>query len=369
MIRVLHTGDLHLDSPFRALPPEKARQRREEQRELLERLAALAEERQVDVVLIAGDLFDGDGIYYETTRMLSDTFGRMKAEIFIAPGNHDPYSDFSPYATVRWPDNVHIFHSEYFERVELPKLGAVVYGTAFTSKYRDISPLEHFKADYDEGLVRLMVLHGDLTAGQSKSRSRYGPMTTEQLAAAGVDYAALGHIHRCTEVRQAGQTAWAYCGCPEGRGFDETGDKGVLVGEVSPGEAKLEFVPLCKRRYREITVDVTGKAPAAALREALPADIREDICRFRLVGERKEETLNQGALYALLAGKCFDVQLLDATRLETGLWDRLEEDNLTGLFLRNIKTRMEQASPEELPLLERAARFGLCALEGREEPR
>ena len=184
-----------------------------------------------------------------------------------------------------------------------------------------------------------------------------------------MDYAALGHIHRCTEVRQAGQTAWAYCGCPEGRGFDETGDKGVLVGEVSPGEAKLEFVPLCKRRYREITVDVTGKAPAAALREALPADIREDICRFRLVGERKEETLNQGALYALLAGKCFDVQLLDATRLETGLWDRLEEDNLTGLFLRNIKTRMEQASPEELPLLERAARFGLCALEGREEPR
>ena len=77
-------------------------------------------------------------------------------------------------------------------------------------------------------------------------------------------------------MRQAGQTAWAYCGCPEGRGFDETGDKGVLVGEVSPGEAKLEFVPLCKRRYREITVDVTGKAPAAALREALPADIRED---------------------------------------------------------------------------------------------
>ena len=63
MIRVLHTGDLHLDSPFRALPPEKARQRREEQRELLERLAALAEERRVDVVLIAGALFDGDGIY------------------------------------------------------------------------------------------------------------------------------------------------------------------------------------------------------------------------------------------------------------------------------------------------------------------
>ena len=91
--------------------------------------------------------------------------------------------------------------------------------------------------------------------------------------------------------------------------------------------------------------------------------------RFRFVGERREESLNLGYLSARVEKKFFDVQLQDATRLETGLWDRLEEDNLTGLFLRNLKTRMEQASPEELPLLERAARFGLCALEGREEPR
>ena len=147
MIRVLHTGDLHLDSPFRGLSAEKAQTRREEQRGLLDKVAALAEERGVDVVLIAGDLFDGDGVYYETTRMLAEVFGRMKARIFIAPGNHDPYSDFSPYASVRWPDNVHIFHSDYFERVELPELNAVVYGNAFTSKYRDTSPLEHFKPD------------------------------------------------------------------------------------------------------------------------------------------------------------------------------------------------------------------------------
>lgn len=367
MIRILHTGDLHLDSPFRALPAEKARRRRAEQRELLDRLAALAEERRADVVLIAGDLFDGDGVYYETTRMLSDTFGGMKAKIFIAPGNHDPYSDHSPYATARWPDNVHIFRSEYFERVELPDLGAAVYGAAFTSKYKDASPLEHFKADYDEGLTRLMVVHGDLAAGQS--RSRYGPLTAEQLAATGVDYVALGHIHQRTEVSGSGRTAWAYCGCPEGRGFDETGDKGVLAGEVAPGEVRMEFVPLCKRRYWDIPVDVTGVDPAAALLRALPAGAGADICRFRLVGERKEEGLNQAALYALLGNKCYEVQIQDATRLETGLWDRLEEDNLTGLFLRNMKARMDQAAPEELPLLERAARFGLCALEGREEPR
>ena len=71
MIKLLHAADLHLDSPFRGLSAEKAQTRREEQRGLLDKGAALAEERGVDVVLIAGDLFDGDGVYYETTRMLA----------------------------------------------------------------------------------------------------------------------------------------------------------------------------------------------------------------------------------------------------------------------------------------------------------
>ncbi len=272
--------------------------------------------------------------------------------------------DFSPYASVRWPDNVHMFHSDYFERVELPELGAVVYGNAFTSKYRDTSPLEHFKPDYDEGLTRLMVFHGDLNA----VKSRYGAVTAEQMAATGMDYIALGHIHQFTQVWQKEGTAYAYCGCPEGRGFDETGDKGVLAGTVAPGEVQMEFVPLCQRRYWDIPVDVTGKDPAAALLEAIPPGSGQDIYRFRLVGERKEDALNLGN-----STPRWRKSSLTSAPGRHPAGDRslgpAGEDNLTGLFLRNIKTRMEKASPEELPLLERAARFGLCALEGREEPR
>ena len=365
MIRILHTGDLHLDSAFRGLPPEKARQRREEQRGLLERIRALAEERQVDAVLIAGDLFDGDSVYYETTRMLCDTFAAMRAKIFIAPGNHDPYSEFSPYASVRWPENVHIFRSEYFQRVELPECRAVVYGSAFTSKYRDNPPLEQFKADYDEGLARLMVLHGDL----SSPRSRYGALTGEAIAATGMDYVALGHVHRHQEVWRKGNTAFAYCGCPEGRGFDETGEKGVLVGEIAPGEARLEFVPICRRRYQEICLDITGRDPAQALLDAAREGSGEDICRFRLTGEREGDAPDTKALSALLADRYFDVQVADDTVSAVNLWERLEEDTLTGLFLRNMKKRLDAAEEGQRPLLERAARFGLAALEGREEPR
>lgn len=365
MIRFLHTGDLHLDSPFRGLTAEKARQRREEQREMLERICALARERQVDLVLIAGDLFDGEGVYYETTRMIADLLSSIPAKVFIAPGNHDPFTETSPYASIRWPENVHVFRSEYMQRVELPELHCAVYGTAFTSKYRDSSPLEHFKAGYDEGLCRVMVMHGDLSAG----KSRYGALSADALATTGMDYVALGHIHRHTGVERRKSTCYSYCGCPEGRGFDECGEKGVLIGEVEPGNVKVEFVPLAMRRYEEIEVDITGKDVPSALLGAVPVDSAENIYRFRLVGERSGARMDPQALAMLLKDKCYDVQVADATLPAMELWARLEEDTLAGMFLRNMKKRMDSATAEELPVLERAVRFGLCALEGREEPR
>ena len=365
MIRFLHTGDLHLDSPFRGLTPEKARQRREEQRVLLERICTLAREREVDLVFIAGDLFDGEGVYYETTRMIAEVLGTIPAKVFIAPGNHDPFTETSPYASIHWPENVHVFRSEYMQRIELPELGCAVYGTAFTSKYRDNSPLEHFKAGYDDGLCRLMVLHGDLTGG----KSRYGGLTAGSLGDTGMDYVALGHIHRYTGVEQRKNTCYAYCGCPEGRGFDECGEKGVLIGEAERGSVRVEFVPLATRRYEEIELDVTGKSVKEALLGAVPMDSEDHIYRFRMVGERSGEPTDPQTLAALVAGRCFDVRVVDATLPAMDLWARIEEDTLTGMFLRNMKKRMDSASAEELPLLERAVRFGLCALEGREEPR
>ena len=66
MIKIIHGADFHLDSPFSGLTPERAAQRRGEQRELLDRLAALAREKQADLVLLAGDLLDSERVFRET---------------------------------------------------------------------------------------------------------------------------------------------------------------------------------------------------------------------------------------------------------------------------------------------------------------
>ena len=107
-VKIVHAADFHLDSAFGALSAEQARQRRRESRELLTRLSNYVNQNGVDLVLLAGDLFDSDTTYRETLEALSDALGAMQARVFIAPGNHDPYSAKSAYATLSWPENVHV---------------------------------------------------------------------------------------------------------------------------------------------------------------------------------------------------------------------------------------------------------------------
>ena len=357
MLKLIHGADFHLDAPFAALPADKARQRRAEQRELLGRLADLAEGEGAHLVLLSGDLLDGGETYQETVEALARTLGEIRAPVFIAPGNHDWYGPRSPYAGTAWPDNVHIFTSGQAEAVELPELGCVVHGAAFTAPQADRSPLAGFSAPRD-GRIHLMVLHGEV-GGQG----RYGPVDPADVAASGLAYLALGHVHACSGLQRAGETSWAYPGCPEGRGFDETGEKGVLAVTVADGGAvSARLVPLARRRYEIVEADVTGAESAeAALRSVLPAAPSEDCCRIVLTGRRDFPAPDLAALTALAEPFYFSVSLRDRTAEKRDLWERAGEDSLTGLTLRAL----EALEGEERDL---AARFALAALEHGEDP-
>lgn len=362
MLTFLHAADFHLDSPFAALAPEQAAARRAEQRLLLDRLADLAAARRADLALLAGDLFDGENVYPETAEALAARLGGMKIPVFIAPGNHDFYSPRSPYARIVWPENVHIYRREEPETVSLPGLGVTVHGAAFTGSVCTHSLLSGFRVPPDGG-THLMVLHGAV----GEADGRYNPVTKEEIAQSGLAYLALGHVHLRAPAGKAGETVYAWPGCPEGRGFDETGARGVYVGTLERGEVKLDFVPLALRRYEILTVDVTDREPEAAVRAALPADAAMHVFRVILTGETGLAP-DLAALSAALSGACYRLQLRDATRLRRDVWARAGEDTLTGLFLRNLRSRYEEAeSDESRAAVTLAVRLGLAALEGREE--
>ena len=362
MLKIIHAADFHLDSAFGGLPVEKSRERRRESRELADRLADLAALEKADLVLLSGDLFDGERVYPETLERLKAALARMGCPVFIAPGNHDPYTARSPYALQPWPDNVCIFREEELASVTLRELGCVVHGAAFTGPERT-SPVLAGRTAPKDGMIHIYCLHGDAAA----PTSRYGPITREQIAHSGADYVALGHVHQCSGLRREGDTCWAYPGCPEGRGFDELGDKGVLVGTVSSRGTKLRFVPLCRRRYWILEADVTEASPREAVERVMPDTAGEDICRVVFTGEADGQGIDLEMMESMFRDRFYAVEMRDKTRPARSLWEKAGENSLRGVFLQEMKRRYDTAQDDaEREQITMAVRFGISALEGRD---
>lgn len=360
MIKFLHAADLHLDSPFSGLSPERAAQRRKEQRALLSELVELSNAHGCELMLLAGDLFDSDNAYPDTLEALARAFAGCSAQIVIAPGNHDCAADGSAYKTERWPENVHIFTEPQIRAIAFPELGCRVYGAAFTApEARDL--LAGFTCERD-GAVNLMVLHADALNAQSP----YNFVSKSEIAGSGLDYLALGHIHAASGLLREGRTAYAWPGCAMGRGFDELGEKGVYIGSVGDGACELEFHPLHGRKYEILSVPA-GEDPLASVTAALPQQTQDDIYRILLTGEAEPVPLQ--ALYRALEERFFSLTLRDETTPKVDLWAAAGEDTLRGIFLRELRQQFDAAqTPEEKQCIADAARLGLAAMDGREAP-
>ena len=358
MIKFLHAADLHLDAPFSALSPEQAAERRQEQRALLQELADAANAHACDIVLLAGDLFDSVHASEQTLQALCRALGAIRAPVFISPGNHDCLLPGSAYLTQCWPENVHIFRTPSIAAVELPEKGLRVYGAGFAA--REQPPvLNGFHAEQD-GRINLMVLHGDA----QNAGSPYNAVSPAQIAASGLSYLALGHIHQASGLLSAGAVHYAWPGCAMGRGFDELGQKGAYLGEVSDSGVRLDFLPLHGRSYEILRVEA-GDDALAAVTAALPEDTQNDIYRVILTGEA--EPVETAALQAALAPRFYALTIRDETRPRRALWEGAEEDTLRGLFLQALKAQYDAAQTEaDRRKIALAARCGCAAMDGRE---
>lgn len=353
MIKILHAADLHLDSAFAALTGAQAAQRRREQRAALDRLAQLAAD--CDLVLLAGDLFDGARVYRDTLDALRRFCASTDAEIFIAPGNHDYFAPGSPYDTEGWGENVHIFTTPELRRVRLPRLNCDVYGAGFTAA--DMPPLLTDFHVADETVTNVMVLHGDL-----QPNSPYNALTTDEITAGGLDYLALGHVH-AMQVGHAGATTYAYPGCLMGRGFDECGAKGALRVTIEEKQVRTEFVPVAGRTYEILSV-AAGDDPLAAIRAALPPEHAGDCYRIELTGEA--DRVDVAALEDALGGEFFSLSVRDRTVPRKALWAEAGEDTLRGRCLRELKARCDAAEGGDRETAVQAARLLTALMDGRE---
>ena len=257
MFRFIHAADPHLDSPLRGL---EAHDRapisllRGATRRAFENLVRLAIDEQVDFVVIAGDLYDGDWKDYSTGLFLRGQMARLKERgipVYLIAGNHDAASVISK--KLGLPDNVHQFSTRTVESMELDELPVVIHGRGFPNR----AVPENLARDYPQaapGKFNLGLLHTSLNG--RPEHDTYAPCTEQDLRAKGYAYWALGHIHQPEVISQ---DPWiVFAGNCQGRHARETGPRGcrlVTVNDLLEVES-ADWHALDVVRWHVLEVDV-----------------------------------------------------------------------------------------------------------------
>lgn len=275
-MRFVHCADLHLDSPLWGLERYEgapAQDMREATRRSFANVVDLALEREVDFVLIAGDVFDGDWLDFNTGLFFANQLRRLAdadLRVFIVRGNHDAVSKISKAVTL--PRNVHVFKSTTPASIIDEKAGFAIHGQSFaTGAVTDDLAAQYPNAH--SGLLNIGLLHTAL-AGR-EGHVPYAPTTPDRLACKGYHYWALGHVHMRETVQEE---PWiVFPGNIQSRHARELGPKGCMVveGDAEAGIRSVEFVATDVARWQHLAIDITDITQFDALQAAVQNAVRD----------------------------------------------------------------------------------------------
>ena len=267
-MKFLHAADLHIDSPLRGLDAHEGapvERLRGATRQAFLSLIDLALERRVDLLILAGDIYDGDWHDFHTGLFFHAQMVRLAGagiSVFIARGNHDADSQITRQLP-RLP-GVHVFSARQAETRVLDHLNVAVHGRSFARA----AVSEDLAARYPAavpGRFNIGVLHTSLAG--SPDHDAYAPTTVDTLERSGYDYWALGHIHARQIVRESAPRI-IFPGNLQGRHARETGPKGCELVTVEDGQiVATEAVALDVVRWHRLTLDLDGLTTLEALDE------------------------------------------------------------------------------------------------------
>ncbi len=365
LIKILHTADIHIGAAESFLG-KTAATRRFETLITAQKIMDLAARENVSVVAIAGDLFDSNSI---EERFFDAVFAKIaefpQIKVIYAAGNHDPLDSNSPFLTRDLPDNLYVLGVNdeciTFDDIELN-----VYGRSFENAY--LKGEERFSiTPQNNGYINLMVQHGEL---KSDINSDYNAITPKFVKYSGMDYIALGHVHKRTEIGRIDNTFFAYCGCPEGQGFDELSEKGVYIGEIGKGECNLQFIPIAKRSHIYEKIDVTNMTAnedicsniISVLSEKYGENYTDNLYKIELTGEIAEDfEIIPEEIISRLSDLLYFVKVKDSTDFACDYEAISKDTTLKGIFVKNMLSKIENAVDTEKQQYRDALKLGIKA--------
>lgn len=357
-MKLIHTGDLHLGSAMTSLSPDKANQRKAELMDGFRALAAFAKAESVAAVLVVGDLFD----CAPSTRLRREVFSVIETanpvQFFYVSGNHDE----SFVAKEEQPSNLHLFSDTHgWKSYALPD-GVVISGLDF----KNWQDKRYSELLLNKQAFNVVMLHGDVVISKTTQKEQ---IALQRLQNKYVDYLALGHIHQPTIAAQRldGRGVWRYCGCLEGRGFDECGRRGAFLLEIENGRLQEEkFLSFSKRVFSERRVDIsackTYHDVETSILSALQDERKENAVKIVLCGRHAAELKKEPSLLEQrLSERFFFVRIEDESSVWIDYNEYARDITERGEFVREVgRSALNEA--EKAEVLE----IGLKALSGEE---
>ncbi len=284
MFRFVHCADLHLGSRFKGLGSVDrglAERMRLSVMESFERIVDAAIRERVDMMVISGDLYDDSNELPSTRMWLVRQLSRLTVPVFICRGNHDSRTSWD--GSIPYPSNVHEFGPEV-ESIMLEG-GIQVLGASYSTPHESRNLASMMQGD--PGAFTVACLHCDIDT--YSEGYPYAPCSINDMIGRGVDYWALGHIHKRNVILTGPYVV--YPGNIQGRSFKETGEKGAYLVTVESGRvSSLTFIPTQTYIWEDITVDITGRSLPEIV-GGLSHLGGDRVCRLRFVGSGELDTM------------------------------------------------------------------------------
>ncbi len=368
-LRLLHCGDITLGSPYTGLSIDKCRECYHRFSSVFDTLFETVRQEGVQLVLIAGNLC-GRYLTSSDAACLIKQFSSLPDCLFvIAPGDQDPYSEDSFYASGRLPQNVKIFEDEQLTRLELDSLNADIYGWGYLGQRIPLSPI-HAKSVVNK--ERFNLLCGCCEIG---TRSVFCSLTPEDIGAFGADYAAFAH-GPASAVHMAGVTHYAHSGPLEGKNFEEGGIGSVILVDITADgegkQVKTKRIPLASHRYETLTLNVEGALDMNAVFALLQPLVEENgfgedtSLRVILEGTLSPEVTLRPEKEDADRLHLYSLEFVDRTLPAQRAAAFMKDMTVRGELYRTLEGRLSSSSVDERSAVAQAFRTGLAALESKD---
>lgn len=348
-VRVCHMADIHLGSEISGDLYTKDELNNNLLKTLFE-IVRVLNQAKVDILLIAGDFYETSEINYRVLNQTKEILSKFLGKIFISPGNHDYVSLESVYHG-DWPENVHIFLKEEIEYFEIDELNTRIYGFGFNHSHIYERKLKDIEVD--DKYINIGVFHGQL----DEKIVSYHPIFKEDIEKSGMDYIALGHVHKRSEIAKIGQTYYSYSGNPLGRGFDEIGEKGIYMGDISKNFNSMNFYKVSENQFQIENIQIekfdTQTDIADAIRDFLESKFgktyRKNYYRINLVGYRRENQIVNVEMINIFLEDIKYIEINDLTKIKMDLLSLSKEKSIKGAFSKNlIKANLSKEDMEAI---------------------